>query len=448
MASSTPPSEALAAWLAGCRWFAGKAQRIVGIEIEDRVPVGAATLAIVRTRLDDGRDDRYAVPLASGPGVVDALGANGYAPALFALMRDGGRVPGDRGELVGVPTRACPPDTGAALTLRPVGGEQSNTSVVLGDVALLKHFRRLAVGPNPDQEVTRFLTERTSFTHAPRLYGHVEYRSLDGVVTVAVAYELIREAEDGWTWILGQARGALADERAAEPGLAALERLGGVTADLHVALASDPRDPAFAPEPVGPADVARWTEAVRRQLEAARTALGGQPLPDVSGIGSGLGALVGTVKARHHGDYHLGQTLYRPASGAWVVIDFEGEPLRPIEERRQKHAALRDVAGMLRSIDYAAVSVTAARDDPRARAWERAAAERFLAGYRRGASGAPFVPAGEAAFASAVAAFVVEKAAYEIVYEASHRPDWIRIPMAGLGRAAAAISASRSAGAA
>ena len=448
MASSTPRSEPFAAWLADRRWFAGKTRRIAGVEIEDRIAVGAATLAIVRVRLDGGEGDRYAVPLAPGAGIVDALDGDTYAPALFALMRAGGRLAGERGELAGVPTRACPADAGERLAARVIGGEQSNTSVALGDVALLKHFRRLAVGPNPDQEVTRFLTERTSFAHAPRLYGHVEYRGADGVITLAVAHELVRDAEDGWAFILGEARRALGDASAAEPGLAALERLGAVTAALHVALASDAREPGFAPEAVGPADVARWTDAVRRQLEAARAALRGQRLPEVPDVGAGLGALVGTVKVRHHGDYHLGQTLHRRASGEWVVIDFEGEPLRPIDERRQKHAALRDVAGMLRSIDYAAVSVAPAPDDARARAWERAAAARFLAGYRRGASGAAFVPGGEAAFTRAVAAFVVEKAAYEIVYEASHRPDWVRIPVEGLARAAAAISGTRSAGAA
>jgi trehalose synthase-fused probable maltokinase len=448
MASRTPRSDALAAWLADRRWFAGKTRRIVGVEIEDRVSVGTATLAVVRARLSDGSDDRYAVPLAQSGGIVDALDDGDYAPALFRLIRAGGRLAGERGELVGVPTTACPTAAGEALDARRVGGEQSNTSLVLGDVALLKHFRRLAVGPNPDQEVTRFLTERTAFAHAPRLYGHVEYRARDGVITLAVAYELVRGAEDGWAFILGEARRAARDERAAEPGLEALERLGAVTAELHTALSSDPDEPGFAPEPVGAADVARWADAVRRQVDAARVALRGHRLPDVPDVAAGLGALLGTVKVRHHGDYHLGQTLYRPASGAWIVIDFEGEPLRPIEERRQKHAALRDVAGMMRSIDYAAVTVAARPDDPRARTWEAAASARFLAGYRRRADGAAFVPAGEAAFTRALAAFVVEKAAYEIVYEASHRPDWVRIPVEGLARAAAAISGTRSAGAA
>jgi predicted trehalose synthase len=453
MASSTPRSdapdaEAFGAWLAERRWFAGKTRHIAGIEVDDRVAVGEATLAVVRVRFDDGADDRYAVPLARGAGITDALDGSAYAPALFRLIRTAGRLAGTHGELLGVPTRACPADASADLTARRIGGEQSNTSVSLGDVALLKHFRRLAVGPNPDQEVTRFLTERTAFAHAPRLYGHVEYRAPDGVITLAVAYELVRDAEDGWAWILGEAQRALGDEPAGEPGLAALERLGAVTASLHAALAADPREPGFAPEPIGPADVARWTDSVRRQIAAARTALGGALLADVPDVGAGLGALVGTMKIRHHGDYHLGQTLYRPARRDWVVIDFEGEPLRPIGERRQKHAALRDVAGMLRSIDYAAVSVAAAPDDARARAWERAAAARFLAGYRRESTGAPFVPAGDTAFTRALAAFVVEKAAYEIVYESSHRPEWIRIPIEGLARAAAAISGARPAGAA
>jgi trehalose synthase-fused probable maltokinase len=155
-------------------------------------------------------------------------------------------------------------------------------------------------------------------------------------------------------------------------------------------------------------------------------------VPDVA---PALAGLRGRVKTRHHGDFHLGQTLRRP-DGDWVVIDFEGEPLRPLEERRRKHTPLRDVAGMLRSFGYAAATA------PAAAGWEQQAREAFVTGYRARTAGAPFAPDREADFRQAVAAFEVEKAAYEVLYEASHRPQWLPIPLRGLASAAARLRAA------
>jgi maltose alpha-D-glucosyltransferase / alpha-amylase len=447
-----PRSDALAEWLASRRWFATKTKRIVSLETIDHVALGGAVLTILAASLDDGTRDHYAVPLSTGAEIVDALDHGPYAASLYALIARGEHVRGAHGEIVGIPTHACPTALDD-VEARRLGGEQSNTSVVLGDAIILKHFRRLAVGRNPEEEVTRFLTERTTFAHAPRLFGHAEYRREDGAVcTLAVAQELIRGVEDGWAWTLDELRRILSEPiregallATAEISLRAIERLGEVTAELHVALASDASDPAFAPEPIAPADVARWSSAVRARLDEARAALEGVALPDVPDVAAGLSSLLGLTKIRHHGDYHLGQTLYRPASGDWFLIDFEGEPIRPIEERREKHAALRDVAGMLRSLDYAAV---AAGNDHRARVWEQAASERFLDGYRPVTRGERFVPDAETLFARAVAAFVVEKAAYEIVYEANHRPSWIHIPLDGLTRARALAASGPEAGAA
>jgi trehalose synthase-fused probable maltokinase len=143
---------------------------------------------------------------------------------------------------------------------------------------------------------------------------------------------------------------------------------------------------------------------------------------------------VGRQKIRHHGDFHLGQTLYRPAVADWMIIDFEGEPLRPLEERRRKHAAPRDVAGLLRSIDYAAVSAATTPAD-----WPADAARAFAEGYRTATGGASFLPRSDGAFDEAVAVFELEKAAYEIVYEANNRPSWIAIPQGGLARALARL---------
>jgi trehalose synthase-fused probable maltokinase len=432
MASRTPRCEpeasALAAWIAGQRWFASKRRRIVAVAVEDRVPLGPGRLCLARVELDDGGADRYAVPLLEGAAPRDALDDPRFGAALLDLMARAGRAPGGRGEVVGARTRAFPAG-GVAGPGRRLTGEQSNTSIVFGDTLILKHFRRLAAGPHPDVEITRFLTERTDFRHTPRLCGSLEYRDEAGGWALAMAQELVREARDGWRWLLE--RLAAGDE-----ALPALQGLGARTAELHRALGSDPADPDFAPEAITPADVAAWTAAVQRQLEAARAALGAS-LP--AGVpervdAAGLGGLVGAVKQRHHGDFHLGQTLVGRGGAEVAIIDFEGEPLRPLAERRRKHTPLRDVAGLLRSLGYAAASA------PVPAGWEERARRAFLDGYRAGAGAAPFLPRAEADLTRAVAVLEVEKAAYEVVYEADNRPDWLAIPVGGLVRAAGAIA--------
>ena len=453
--------ESLAAWLARQRWFAAKDRRITSVTIDDTIPLGAARLSVVSVVLDDGGRQTYAAPLGDGDGVADALDDPPVARRLLELILTGERVAGEHGEVRGHRTMLAPRVPAAELPVRRLGGEQSNTSIAFGDLLMLKVFRRLAEGPNPEQEITAFLTERTTFRNAPRLAGHLEYRRQDGAcMTLAVAQELIHGARDGWTFMLDELRrwftGARADRtptpedvaRSAGVSLDALRRLGQVTAELHRALASASDVPAFAPEIITPADIARWADAVRRELEDARRVLrdrAPQRMPDPS---HGLRGLVGRTRIRHHGDYHLGQTLYRPDTGDFVVIDFEGEPLRSIAERRNKHAALRDVAGMLRSIDYAVVSAMPRGLDAWARAWHTVAVDAFVGAYRATADGASFLPETEESFRRAVLVFELEKAAYEVMYETRHRPDWVLIPAAGHARAAAALMASGEAGAA
>jgi predicted trehalose synthase len=430
-------ADALGGWIAGQRWFAGKSRRVVAVALEDGVRLGPGALWIARVTLDDGRHDRYAVPLLDAPTPRDALDDTGFCRALLDLIAGEARVPGARGEIVGTRTRAFLPELAADVPVRRLDGEQSNTSVVFGDALILKHFRRLAAGANPDVEITGFLTEHTSFRHTPRLAGSLEYRDASGAWALAMAQELVRESRDGWRWLLGRLA-------AGDAALAALGTLGRRTAELHLALASDLHEPAFVPEPITAGDVAAWTEAVQRQLDAAHAALGGH-LPD--GVPArldttGLDGLVGTVKLRHHGDFHLGQTLAVRDGEDFAIIDFEGEPLRPLAERRRKHTPLRDVAGLLRSLGYAAAS------GPAPAGWEAAARAAFVAAYREAAGAAPFLPAAEAPLARALAVLEVEKAAYEVVYEANNRPGWVAIPVRGLVTATEALRSGRAAGAA
>jgi predicted trehalose synthase len=467
MASRTPPSEALAAWLSGRRWYATKTRRIAALTIEDRVAVGEATLVIAEVTLDDGSRDRYALPLVPAPDpgqVADALDDPAFVRAVVELVATSGRLRGERGELRGIPTAGFDRALPRELPARRLGGEQSNTSVALGDTLIMKHFRRLAEGVNPEEEMTRFLTERAGFTGTPRLYGHLEYTAPGhGATTLAVVQELVRGARDGWQWMcaalggLGErapsATGAPDPARVrpwSGPTLPALARLGALTAALHRALASQLHDPLFAPAPITPGDIALWSQQVHAQLDAALAVLGNDPLPPGLRPGDGLAGLLGCHKIRVHGDFHLGQTLYREADGAWTIIDFEGEPLRSLAERREKHAPARDVAGLLRSIDYAAATLV--RDTPAAAAWATswrdAARQAFLDAYQAGAHGASFLPVTREAQTRAIAVFELEKAAYEVVYEANHRPDWVSIPTQGLLSASARLASGAAAGAA
>lgn len=438
MASSPPPSE-LAAWLAGQRWFGSKTHRIETVTVADRVPIGDGALHLVDVTLDSGARERYAVPLLDGPGLRDGLDDAGFCHSLLAVMAEHTRVRGERGFLTGSWTGAVRRPSAEERVTR-VAGEQSNTSVTFGAALIVKHFRRLTEGVNPELEITRFLTEHAHFAYTPPQAGALEYEAADGGRSaVAVGQQMAAGARDGWQWLLDRLS-------AGDPALAALRRLGERTAALHLALATPTDDPAFTAERIGRDDVTAWQQAVRRQVAAARAALAPRALPDVADALDGVTGLIGRVKLRHHGDFHLGQTL-RVDGDDFMLIDFEGEPLRPLEERRRKHTPLRDVAGMLRSLNYAVASVTTAAAE-RAAGWEADMRAAFLTGYRTVAAGAAFVPPADEDFARAVAVFELEKAAYEIVYEANNRPSWIDIPVCGFLRATSSPAPRRSAGAA
>ena len=437
-----PPSVDLTAWLPRQRWFAGKARSIRATKCSDRLRIGPGTLDVVFVEFADapaGAHDRYLIAWLTAESPRDAFDDPAFCRALLDLVRRGQEIRGEHGSLMGRPGRAFPAALPADVSARRLEGEQSNTSVVFDDALIMKIFRRLADGLNPDLEIVRFLTEHTSFRGTPRLAGALEYDPPHGgVVTLAVLQEYIGGARDGWRWLLDRLA-------AGDAALDAVRRLGRRTAELHTALASPTADPAFVPEPTTAADVAAWADGVRRQVAMARDAARGRPLPAVADVGgpAALGGLVGRAKIRHHGDFHLGQTLAIDGGREFAIIDFEGEPLRPLEERRRKHSPLRDVAGMLRSFGYAAASAPLGGDRRR---WEADARAAYLEAYRAATAGARFVPDSDETFTRALAVFEVEKAAYEIVYEANNRPDWVEIPLAGFVSAAAALG--RSAGAA
>jgi maltokinase len=308
--------------------------------------------------------------------------------------------------------------------VRPVGAEQSNTSLVYDDAVILKVFRRLTDGPNPEVEVTEALAE-VGFTSVAEPLGAWRRDDRD----LAFAQRFLAGGTEGWAMALTSLRELYADPSdPAEAGGdfgAEAHRLGEVTADLHIAMAK-----AFGRSP-GNAD--EWADLMEEQVkrvlsddmaEGARRLVA--RLRDLEDAGPAI---------RVHGDYHLGQVM-RTDPG-WYVLDFEGEPARPRSERVRPTSPLKDVAGMLRSFGYAPAVAMATQDEDvttLARAWEARNRASFLDGYLPLAADAGLLPRNPAAQSAVLAAFELDKAVYEVAYEAAHRPDWVEIPTQAVAR--------------
>jgi maltose alpha-D-glucosyltransferase/alpha-amylase len=346
---------------------------------------------------------------------------------------------------------------------------------MIGDHVILKAYRRLAYGMQPELEIGRFLTEEAGYTNTPPLLGAIERIDADGELTaLAAAFGFVRNQGDGWVYTIDYLHRTLEElrlqaaadtEAGAEPHenphgfyLAQAQVLGQRTAEMHRALATQSEDAAFAAEPITRADLKTWQRAAHRQAEAAFKALK-QALPRLDeGDRAQAQALlarrqecfariealtepsVAAVKTRIHGDYHLGQVLV--AQNDFFILDFEGEPARPLAERRAKSSPLKDVAGMLRSFDYAAWAAVADLIEIHpgsievvralAETWRQASAAAFLAGYRETIAGCPSYPEDAAEADRLLNLFLLEKALYEICYEAANRPLWVRIPLKGV----------------
>jgi trehalose synthase-fused probable maltokinase len=412
------------------RWFGGKSRTIADTRIVDRARwTDASAVHLVEVSYTSGPSETYVL--------ADDLEEPAVARAILDHFR-GATISTERGgQLVFRPTHVF--HSVAAQSLEPVlamKGEQSNTSIRFGDALILKLFRRLQFGPNPDVEIGWFLTERASFSGTPPVVGSLSYIRSDGCeAALALLQCFERNRGDAWMTTLRRLQPVLDGADRAE-SLDAVRRLAATTAELHVALA-DGSGPDFAPERVSGRDVADWLAAVQDDVRITVEALAARGIAVDSGPLSeradGLRELEGALKTRHHGDYHLGQVLER-YDGAFVIIDFEGEPSRQLAQRREKRTPLRDVAGMLRSFDYARTAALRAGDaaDPgrlaRAAAWHAAARDAFLGEYLTIARRHPdLLPSN---IDPPLAALELEKAAYEVLYELNNRPDWLPIPLA------------------
>ncbi len=477
------------------RWFGGKARKMADVRIEASLPLPGelepGRFLVVAVSYRDGGKESYLLPLAYGagsesspeePGAVLALVGNGgeagrlYDAAGDRRFREGcfrlvsGEETWEEGgtAIRGTAGPACRDRAEAGVDIpesRVLGKEQSNTSFLYGKEFILKLYRRVEAGLNPEIEITRFLTEKTGFDRTPPFAGMIELALPGGeTASAGILQSFVEHLDDGWSYTLDEVSRFLdapvweEAARAREGYLPFARRLGERTAQLHRALASDPDDPAFVPEPEEESDREQGRRSAEELLDRGLKALAGmiEKLdPETGRAGRELldrrdrlrgkiggrdpGPATGS-RIRIHGDYHLGQLLY--TGGDAVIIDFEGEPARSLEERRRKRSPLVDVAGMVRSFHYAALGpiFLSPRERPepnkifaRAADWYRAVSGAFLDSYRRVMAQSPgLLPAGREEEDALLDLFLLEKAAYELNYELNNRPDWAAIPIRGL----------------
>lgn len=427
--------DALERWVVEQRWFGAKA-RDVAIEVRHAIPLGGEpdlAVVVIEARTHAGTHELYQLLVGiDGNGLVlDALGEPERARRFAGMLRDRAHFEHDPDRVTFRWTGELAP-MGDQPEVRSLRAEQSNSSVVIDERIALKVYRHIEAGDNPELELLRFLSDH-EFTSIPVLAGWYELEGELLDATLGVAQSFVHGI-DGWDLVLDQIKES-PDELVERLG-----ELGGVIGRMHATLASDPNDPDFAPEDPPDEAMSLLTATIDEEIERVFLDLPDHPaLQEIAGRSQDardrlqLMVQIGNAGRliRHHGDLHLGQTML--SREGWIVLDFEGEPARPLIERRRKQSPLRDVAGMLRSFAYAASASELLRGNRAPLGWEDEAREAFLEGYRE-TTDASLMPSGQGAMERLLAVFELEKAVYELRYEVQNRPDWVGIPVAGILR--------------
>jgi maltose alpha-D-glucosyltransferase / alpha-amylase len=490
--------EVLPAFLAASRWFADKGERFEA-KLESVVPVmdwdpGFALgtvevstasrtshyilpLTIKWSRLDraGGQLQRHMLgPVRRGAreGVlIDASADRDFVSWLIAELHAGARLDRAGRRLEFRPTRAFALSSLCAIeATHAVGTEQSNTTVIADSAFVLKLYRRVERGINSEIEIGRFLTESAGYHNAPALLGSIELVEDGMTIPIGVVHQFVEHQGDAWSLtaayldrFLDEQKVLVSENASESPEHAAylprMQQIGKRTAELQLALASG-AEPEFVPEPIGADDLQGWTEALAREAErqfdllargrpdlAEPARIAAEALLDhrseaLARIHGLLPETVDAPKARHHGDFHLGQILI--VKDDVFLLDFEGEPRRSIQDRRRKMPAARDIAGLIRSIDYATtaalgrvIPVSAedyARLEHALEHWRERSIEAFLAAYRGVTGVAALWPEQETVADRLLEFFKLEKLVYEIGYELTNRPDWVRVPLTAASR--------------
>ena len=489
---------ALPAYLSKQRWFASKGTKIDSAELQSHFVFegrgGSWLLATFRAQLAGGRSEDYFVPLALAWDAPSSAETSANSSVVIAGIRKGAqsgtlqdaladarfiadlvRAAGDKTTLAGAggnlrfsPTHSWfPLQEEDERNIRKLGAEQSNSSILIAKKMVLKAYRKLQRGIQPELEMGRYLTDVAGYRNTPQLLGSIElFDSEQQPTALAMMQGFVPNQGDGWVFTLahlkgifdGTLKGEHADVNSGSYAALA-DRLGVRVAELHRAFAIESGDPAFQPEPITTADLSGWKQQIQSEAETTFGLLAHsesmlppeqharvQALLDqqerILSLISGFELASGSTlkKTRFHGDLHLGQVLV--AGEDFYIIDFEGEPARPFAQRRTRHSPLRDVAGMLRSFDYAAWSALfeAGAGEPEkirmveqsALDWEREASAAFMQGYQETIQGCSSCPADPEIFARLLDLFILEKALYEVRYELANRPSWLRIPVEGI----------------
>jgi maltokinase len=431
-------------YLQSQRWFISKGLPIKEISVIDHLDIaveghptcpGPFVIAIIEVAYELGPRERYQLLVSPQPdgGVSPALEEDEFCRELLRIVREGRSLPSGTGALRG---EAFP---GAQLLLKKLPSsprvrrlteEQSNTSVIFEEQAILKVIRRIEPGLNPELEMGRFLASHPGFKAAPALLGAIELEG-PASATLAVLHEYVRAESDGWKHVVEAFR---ASPSPAPSLLKETAQLGRILAQLHLTLSSDSADPAFAAEPIQHEDLQRWSSSIIGEL-GVTIAEAEKRIPDLGGLREPLVERIKRLaqvepsgkKIRVHGDLHLGQVLR--VRGDWLVFDFEGEPTRSFNQRREKYTPLKDVAGMLRSFVYAQAAVELKGAPPGDRATP--CRQSFLNGYVEAIAGSDLLPS-EQAFHTVLDTFELERTVYELRYELQSRPDWVPIPIRSL----------------
>ncbi len=471
------------------RWFAAKSGSLDGVVPVVAPPIvapwGDGRFANMLVSVDvNGCAQRYQVPVAVAAALPNGAPASAMLETTAAgIVYDAMHDPEFRAGLVAaIVSGASAPFGGATFTIDPAqrtridpsaetrlgSAEQSNTSIVVGCEAVIKLLRLLAPGIHPEVEIAERLTVRAHFGHTPALLATMRIEEAGVVTTTGIAQVYLPQSTDAWTFAIERSTAYFAAPRGDDlpnPFAADAKRLGRVTRRMHEALASDRDDLEFAPEEASEHDLERWADRAHATALGALALLGDQlssprfpkiRVPEaqalverrdrylewIDDVADEIDDDLG-MRARVHGDYHLGQVLHT-ADDDFMIIDFEGEPSKPIDERREKTSPLRDVAGMLRSIAYAASTLAASVEktvdmptrELRAGRWERDVRTAFLDGYLEPvASGTRgLLPRRPDSLTHLTALFEAEKAFYELSYELNNRPSWAWIPMRGIAK--------------
>jgi maltose alpha-D-glucosyltransferase/alpha-amylase len=458
-------TEVLPQFIASQRWYAAKGERILQARIQDHaiweagggiswmlliLEVGEASyfLPMAFAWEDDEQQVRALaqstvarVRQQANVGVVgDAIADEAFCRNLVRAIGEGRTLATGKGTLRFTPTRLFRDIAGddlAGLNLGQLHTQATNTSVTVGERLFLKCYRRLRAGVNPELEVGRFLTEVARFANCVPVAGAVEYSSGSGEpTTLALLQAYLPNQGDGWSYTLEYLERFLETQRGAGDEnhgayLLLIQALATRTAELHRAFATVSGDPAFDPVPLAGADVEAWKASVRKEAEETLLLVNSNELNQrreslFALIAACRGPRGRALRTRHHGDYHLGQVLV--ANNDFYVIDFEGEPSRPLEEARRKHSPLRDVAGMLRSFSYAKWSATKTNALDK---WEGETRSAFLSAYEAGTQGSGLFESCDDV-RGLLRLFELEKVLYELRYEFNNRPDWQQVPLAGI----------------